>query len=207
MTIKTIYFDYGGVIYKTPSMEGLNRWKSILGLTDEPEIAEMLENPNESQFVKDMCLGKIPEDQVWTMMAEKWHIKPSLIRRLRRVMVSKRRLNKPIVNLMAELSDHYQTAILSNAGDQTRELMEEVFHLDQYVDEIIISAEEGVIKPDPKIYSIAMERLNAAPESSLFIDDYLENVLAAREFGMKAVHFIDNAQAIQAVRGYLAKEV
>ena len=207
MTIKTIYFDYGGVIYKTPSMEGLNRWKSILGLTDEPEIAEMLENPNESQFVKDMCLGKIPEDQVWTMMAEKWHIKPSLIRRLRRVMVSKRRLNKPIVNLMAELSDHYQTAILSNAGDQTRELMEEVFHLDQYVDEIIISAEEGVIKPDPKIYSIALERLNAAPESSLFIDDYLENVLAAREFGMKAVHFIDNAQAIQAVRGYLAKEV
>jgi len=207
MTIRTIYFDYGGVIYKTPSMEGLNRWKNILGLADEPEIAEMLENPNESQFVKDMCLGKIPEDRVWTMMADKWHIKPSLIRRLRRAMVSKRRLNKPIVNLMAELSDHYQMAILSNAGDQTRQLMEDVFHLDHFVDEIIISAEEGVIKPDPQIYTIAMNRMNATPESSLFIDDYLENVMAAREFGMKAVHFIDNAQAIPAVRGYLAEEV
>jgi len=207
MTIRTIYFDYGGVIYKTPSMEGLNRWKNILGLADEPEIAEMLENPNESQFVKDMCMGKIPEDRVWTMMADKWHIKPSLIRRLRRAMVSKRRLNKPIVNLMAELSDHYQMAILSNAGDQTRQLMEDVFHLDHFVDEIIISAEEGVIKPDPQIYTIAMNRMNATPESSLFIDDYLENVMAAREFGMKAVHFIDNAQAIPAVRGYLAEEV
>lgn len=207
MTIKTVYFDYGGVIYKTPSMEGLTRWKHLLGLSDEPEIAEMLENPNESQFVKDLCLGKIPEDRVWTMLADKWHIKPSLIKRLRRAMVSKRRLNKPIVNLMAELGDQYRTAILSNAGDQTRQLMEDVFHLDQYVDEIIISAEEGVIKPDPKIYTIAMERMNAAPESSLFIDDYLENVLAAREFGMKAVHFIDNAQAIMAVRGYLAGEV
>ena len=207
MTIKTIYFDYGGVIYKTPSMEGLNRWTQILGLSDEPEIAEMLENPNESQFVKDMCLGKIPEDRVWTIMADKWHIKPSLIRRVRRALVSKRRLNKPIVNLMAELSNQYRTAILSNAGDQTRQLMEDVFHLDQFVDEIIISAEEGVIKPDPQIYMIAMERMNAVPESSLFIDDYLENVLAAREFGMKAVHFIDNAQAIMAVRGYLAEEV
>lgn len=207
MTIKTIYFDYGGVIYKTPSMAGLNRWKNMLGLSDEPEIMEILENPNESQFVKDMCLGKIPEDRVWKMMADKWHIKPSLIKRLRRAMVSKRRLNKPIVHLMAELRNNYRTAILSNAGDQTRQLIEDIFRLDDFVDEIIISAEEGVIKPDPEIYQIAMDRMNAAPETSLFIDDYLENVLAAREFGMKAVHFIDNAQAIQAVRGYLAEEV
>ena len=206
MTIRTIYFDYGGVIYKTPSLAGLNRWKRILGLADDPEIMEMLENPNESQFVKDMCLGKIPEDKVWTMMAEKWHIKPSMIRRLHRAMVSKRRLNTPMIDLMAELKEDYQTAILSNAGDQTRALMEDVFHLDQFVSEIIISAEEGVIKPDPQIYQIAMDRLNAAPETSLFIDDYLENVLAARDFGMKAVQFIDNAQAVQAVRDHLAEE-
>lgn len=207
MTIKTLYFDYGGVIYRTPSLAGLKRWKNILGLADDPEIMAMLENPNDSQFVNDICLGKVPEDKVWTMLAEKWHIKSSLIRRLRRVMDSKRRLNKPILNLIGELKENYRTAILSNAGDQTRQTMEEVFHLDQIVDEIIISAEEGVIKPDHQIYQIAMDRMDASPETSLFIDDYLVNVQAARDFGMKAVHFVENTQAIQAIRGYLAGAV
>jgi HAD superfamily hydrolase (TIGR01509 family) len=71
------------------------------------------------------------------------------------------------------------------------------------VDEIIISAEEGVIKPDRRIFEIAMSRLGTTPERSLLLDDHLPNVMAAREFGMHAVQFISPHQAIETVRIHL----
>lgn len=207
MAIKTILFDFGGVIYKTPGERWMRRFKGILNVENHPEIAEMIANPHESDLVRDICLGVRSEDRMWDLMADKWHVKPSMIKFFRRKMVSKRSLNKPILDLMKALRPTYQIAILSNAGDKSRSLMEDDFHLDRLVDEIIISAEEGVIKPDPEIYQITMERLNTSPEQTLLLDDYPENVTSARDFGMRAVQFIDTQQAIQRVREILAEEV
>ncbi len=207
MTIKTIIFDFGGVLIKTPSLNGMLRWKKFLGIGDEPEILEMLQNPHDSRLVQDICLGKVPEDYLWQIMAEKWGVKPQLISSLRRRIFSKRYSNRRMVRFLAELQQNYQTAILSNAGDQSRRLMEEIYHFDRYVEAIIISAEEGVIKPDHRIFQIAMERLHAKPDSSLFVDDYLVNVQAAREFGMQALQFINNNQTIQAINKLLKDEV
>ncbi len=204
--IKTLFFDFGGVIYRTPILKWISRWKKLFGLENNPEILAMLENPNESSLVTDICLGKIPEDQLWGTMAEKWHVKPTVIQTFRRKMASKRHLNKAILKLMAASQRNYQTAILSNAGDQSRDLMVNVFHLDRLVDEIIISAEEGCIKPDHKIFEIAMSRMGSKPEESLLLDDFLVNVLSAREFGLHAVQFIKTEQAIQAFQYELKKD-
>lgn len=206
MAIRTIIFDFGGVLYKMPDPKHINKWMKLLGFSQDPEVMEMLANPNESQLVKEICLGKISEDQAWRMMHTKWRIKPETIRRFRNQFFSKRYLNRQMVRFMDELKDDYQLGILSNAGDQTRSLMTDVFHLDQRVDEIIISAEEGVIKPDFEIYQIAMDRLKTEPGQSLFLDDYARNVEAASNFGMKAVQFVDNKQAIQMIRDTLREE-
>jgi len=206
MGIKTIIFDFGGVILKMPSLRWLNRWKRLLGFADEPEIIQMFDDPNGSQLVLDVFLGNTSEDEVWEHLAEKWKLNPKLIRVLRRRVFSKCSLNKALIKYMAELGKNYQTAILSNAGDQTRKILVETYKLDRLVDEIIISAEEGVIKPDPAIYQIAMERLNAVPEETLFVDDYLPNVQAGRDFGMKAVQFINNQQTIQTIQDYLGTD-
>ena len=201
--IKTIFFDFGGVIIKPPNYKWINRWKKQLGISEHPEIVEMLENPNGSQLVKDVCLGKVPEDHLWAVMTEKWRINPVLLEQIRRKLLSKRQLNKHILKFMNEVADGYATAILSNAGDQSRQLMEGTYQLHQIVDEIIISAEEGVIKPDPRIFEIAMTRMAAVPDTSLLVDDFEENVIAARAFGMQAVHFTDTHQAIDEVRALL----
>jgi putative hydrolase of the HAD superfamily len=140
------------------------------------------------------------------MVAEKWHIKPEFVQRIRQKAFSKRNMNKPMVQFLADLHKSYQTGILSNAGDQTRHVMEDIFHLDRFVDDIIISAEEGIIKPDRRIYQIALDRLGAEPDTTLFVDDYPANVKGARDLGMKAVHFIDNKQAMQHIQTYLDNE-
>ncbi len=61
-------------------------------------------------------------------------------------------------------------------------------HLSHFTD-IIVSGEEGVLKPDPKIFEIAAKRLKAAPKDIFFIDDSAANVAAARMMGFDAVVF------------------
>jgi epoxide hydrolase-like predicted phosphatase len=204
--IRTIIFDFGGVLYNMPDPKRVNKWMKIFGFNQDPEVLEMLANPNESRLVNDICLGKISEDEAWRMMHSKWRIKPETIRRFRNHFFSKRHLNHHLVRFMNELHKDYQLGILSNAGDQSRSSMTDVFHLDQVVDEIIISAEEGVIKPDAAIYRIAMARLETKPEDSLFVDDYHKNVEAAGDFGMKAIQFKNNEQAIPIIRELLREE-
>ena len=58
----------------------------------------------------------------------------------------------------------------------------------------VISAQEGVAKPDPRIYDIAIGRFHLDPAQTLFVDDNACNVLAARAAGLQAVRFESAAQ-------------
>jgi HAD superfamily hydrolase (TIGR01509 family) len=65
---------------------------------------------------------------------------------------------------------------------------------------MIISAEEGVAKPDPRIYHIAVERLGVRAEAAVFVDDLPENVQGAQAVGMRGVQFKNNAQTIAEIK-------
>lgn len=54
---------------------------------------------------------------------------------------------------------------------------------------IVNSGEEGVIKPDPAIFRLLVDRHGITPEATLFIDDAAANVDAARALGFHAVRF------------------
>ena len=56
-------------------------------------------------------------------------------------------------------------------------------------DHAVISGHVGVVKPDPRIYEILIERVGLAPEDLLFIDDSPANVRAAETLGMATIHF------------------
>lgn len=194
------------MLYNTPDHNGLRRWGTLLGLNDHPEFTAMIENPHESTLVRDICLGVVSEQEMWNRMAERWHIKPRMINSLRRRMNSKKRLNSPMINFLSKLQSHYQTAILSNAGNESRRLMEDSLNLDQYVEKIIISAEIRMVKPDPKIYQLVLDKLGTSPEVTLFIDDLEENVIAARDLGMHAIQHRSNDETIRAVEKILARK-
>lgn len=63
--------------------------------------------------------------------------------------------------------------------------------------DIVVSGDERLTKPDPAIYALALRRFGLAPGEGLFVDDRLENVVAARENGFLAHHF-SNAQSLRA---------
>jgi 2-haloacid dehalogenase len=61
----------------------------------------------------------------------------------------------------------------------------------QSFDGVVVSAHERVIKPDPAIYHILLQRYGLAAPDCIFIDDSAKNIEAARGVGMKAVHFVE----------------
>lgn len=66
--------------------------------------------------------------------------------------------------------------------------------------DIIVSGDEGVVKPDPAIYAIARARIGLDPGEVIFIDDREENVTAARAAGFQAELFTGEPAARAALR-------
>mgnify|MGYP001792601605 CR=1 FL=1 len=64
----------------------------------------------------------------------------------------------------------------------------------------IVSGEEMVIKPNPAIYQILLERAGLVAERTVFIDDSPKNVEGARAVGMHAIHFTTPADLREALR-------
>ena len=62
---------------------------------------------------------------------------------------------------------------------------------------IIVSGEEGVMKPDPKIYALTLARFDLAAGDGVFIDDRADNVAAADAAGLVGHVFIDAADTRQ----------
>jgi putative hydrolase of the HAD superfamily len=85
------------------------------------------------------------------------------------------------------------TGLLSNSWSTDhydRKLLGELF------DDVVISAEVGLHKPQPEIYRLAAKRLEVAPEECIFVDDLRENCEGAEAVGMASIRFRDPAQTI-----------
>ena len=63
--------------------------------------------------------------------------------------------------------------------------------------DVVVSGEERVAKPDPRIFAIAVRRFGHPPEALFFIDDNPANVAAARARGWHA-HVFEGAEGLEA---------
>lgn len=54
---------------------------------------------------------------------------------------------------------------------------------------IVVSGEEQLLKPDPQIYQVLLQKSGREASECLFIDDSLANITAAKELGFDVIHF------------------
>jgi HAD superfamily hydrolase (TIGR01662 family) len=83
----------------------------------------------------------------------------------------------------------YRLGIISNASN-TPDLNRLIdnHNLRQYFDVVVISAEEGIRKPDPRIFTKTLKKLGAKPECAIMVGDTLPaDVLGAQNSGIKSV--------------------
>ena len=78
---------------------------------------------------------------------------------------------------------------LSNWSTETFPPQRRRFPFLTWFDGIVISGEEGVIKPDPRIFELLLSRYALVPEQTVFIDDNPDNAAAAHALGIHGIHF------------------
>jgi putative hydrolase of the HAD superfamily len=82
-----------------------------------------------------------------------------------------------------------KTGILSNMGDSVLESIERKFNWIADFDVLIWSFQHRMAKPEPAIYHFLLERLGTAAGETLFLDDKIENIEAAKDLGIQALQF------------------
>jgi len=86
-------------------------------------------------------------------------------------------------------SNRYLVGALNNEARETNDFRFGKFELRRYFKVALSSCYVGLRKPEPAIYRRALDILGSAPERTLFIDDWQENVDGAMAAGMKAIRF------------------
>ena len=75
---------------------------------------------------------------------------------------------------------------------QPKPIAIELYDFFKHLDGIVVSGDEKLIKPDPAIYNVLLNRYNIKAEESLFIDDNGDNIEAARKLGFHTIHLTDD---------------
>ncbi len=183
--IRALICDWGGVLMRTVDHRPRMAWEHRLGLLPAslPEFVFGGQVWTEAQHGRRSMAG------VWADVAHRLGLSAEQADALPRDFWAGDQLDRDTIALIAELRRHgVRTALLSNFSAELGDLLTGLGVRDAF-DEVVLSAQEGITKPDPLIYRRTLERLGVRPEEAIFVDDMRANVEAARHLGMHAVRF------------------
>jgi len=182
-TIKSVIFDWGGVLIEDPA-PGLMRYcAKALKASKEDYIKA------HSNFDADFQKGLICEDIFWEQICNELNVPKPKVRSLWTDAFKAAYVPRAdMFSMAASLKENgYRTAVLSN----TEVPAMQYFHQQRYdmFDVPVFSCAEGVKKPDRKIYELTLEKIGSLPEQSVFIDDNPEYINGAKEVWINTVLF------------------
>jgi epoxide hydrolase-like predicted phosphatase len=191
VSIQAVFFDLGGVIVRTERQAPRQHLAERLGLEYE-ELERIVFN---SDSARKASLGEITEEQHWDVVAKKLRRPLSEANALRDEFFGGDVVDLTLLAFLRSLKPRLKTGLISNAWSGLRayivsQKFDDVFH------SMTISAEVGVTKPTAKIYHLALEQAKVQAGAAVFVDDFIENVAAARRLGMSAIHFRDAESAL-----------
>ncbi len=103
------------------------------------------------------------------------------------------------IDLLQRLAsqNQHQLFALTNWSAETFPIALQRYPFLQIFEEIVVSGKVNMRKPFPEIYQYSLQQFNIAASNTLFIDDNLRNVEAARKEGIESIHFVTPTQLEQ----------
>jgi putative hydrolase of the HAD superfamily len=197
--IEAVLFDIGGVLERTPRTGWEQRWATELALSIEEFERRLAPTRRAGSF------GEITLHGAERRIASVFGLdEPSLERFMDDLWEEYLgTLNEELTAFFASLRGgraRIRTGIVSNSFVGAREREQAAYGFEDLCDTIVYSHEVRCIKPDPRIYEIALERLDVARDRTVFLDDVPANVDGALAVGIEAILFVDTGQAIRDLR-------
>lgn len=196
--IRAVIFDFGSVLVLMGDEEPRQALAAELGVGLKELNRLVFDSPS---AVKAM-IGELTIDQHWQAVGEALGVPFSEMPDIMGRFWSADVVNQELVRLIEELRKGYKIGLLSNAWGDLRQVLTGRIPISHLFDDMVISAEVGMGKPDPRIFRMAVDRLGVQAEEAVFIDDMLANVEAARGIGLNAIHFQNNLQLLAELRNY-----
>lgn len=199
MTIRNVVFDAGGVLLKwdPPSV--------IARLHPEPERQAVIRRQMfEHQDWLEFDRGTYDEEAAAGHFARLSGLSVDETRALIRATRESLEPIEGTISLVEDLaSAGLRLYLLSNMPVSTFEYLLGRYRFFQHFTQLVVSGAILLVKPEPAIYKHLVEKTGIIPAQSIFIDDLLKNVIAARESGMHAIQFRDPESCRAELRGYL----
>lgn len=194
--IRYLWFDLGYTLVRLNREEVYQKVLEVFNVYRSQEEITLAYHVTDKLFMRDYqgVLGKDSRAYLpWYVGTLNYHLQISLP--IEEVVQAHRKMaiNYPIhwkaydgakATLRELRSLGYRIGLISNWDDTARAVLADN-DLDVELDDIIISSEAGLEKPDPGIFRLALERAGASPHQSLYIgDNYYDDVIGSRKVGM-----------------------
>ena len=183
--IKAVLFDIGGVLLRTTDPLPRAEINADYGL-GPGGIEQLVFNSEHGQAAQ---LGQLTEGQLWEKVGVQIGQLDN-ITAVRDKFWAGDSIDLDIVDWLRQLKTETDitTAVISNYADNLIPDLTKYKVLDLF-NHVTVSCQEGVLKPNPKIYTDTLSTIEATAQESIFIDDTLVNVQAAQELGITALYF------------------
>jgi epoxide hydrolase-like predicted phosphatase len=195
MRILSVFIDFGGVILRTEDKGPRFHQAELLGLTYDALEKIIFE----SESSRQASTGEILEEAHWQAVAKTLGVSRQESDKITETFFSGDRADTTLLDFLRSLHPERKVGLISNAWSGLRAFITRQNFADVF-DDMIISAEVGLMKPDERIYRMALEKMGTRPEESVFLDDMLVNVEAARAVGMKAIQFTQPEKALEELK-------
>lgn len=189
MRVQAVVFDLGGVILRTEHQAPREHLAERLRTTYD-DLAKLV---FESESSRMASVGLLTTEQHWAAVGAKLGLSPEDIGSIYAEFFAGDILDRELIEFIRLLRSQRKTGLLSNAWPDMRSYISDN-HFSDAFDDIVISAEVGLMKPDPKIFEIALQRLAVEARDTIFVDDMRVNVEAAAAAGMQGIEFVDTDQ-------------
>ena len=184
MKIENIIFDFGGVL-----VDWNPRYLYKDHFIDEKEREHFLKNICTEEWKLEQDRGRALSEGT-ILLQEKFPEYHSLIQLFYDEWRTMLKSDIPeTLALLHQLKTRYKIYGLTNWSAETISIAYERFPFFKEFDGIVVSGQEKMIKPDKEIYHLLLDRYNLKVENTVFIDDNINNIKAAEEIGMYAIHF------------------
>ncbi len=197
--VRAIILDYGGVISQPQNSQIINDILRSLG--QEYDGFKEVYRSQRGRYDS----GQISGEEYWINILRHYGLEPSgfeIAHLIREDVRSWMQINEAMIQFITECRGKmHRLAMISNMTTDSLAFIKEHFQWLELFDELILSCEIGINKPDRQIYEACLRRLNMCPNECLFVDDSIENVKGAMELGMHAIQFRDFSEFLLELSG------
>lgn len=200
--IKAVLFDLGGVLIRTEDRRPRTMLADAYGMT-YAELEKIVFGGESGDAAQQ---GIISAAQHWENVRAALNMREDEVEAVKTAFFGGDALDKQLLDYIRALRPQYTVVALSNAMSDTRASLLNKWKIGDAFDHFFISAEMGMMKPDPRIYQTVLHHLALAPAETVFVDDFAHNIQAAVGVGMRTVWFRNREQAIKELEEILNVE-